>query len=54
MFGKGEKLSLEYTYGTRNHTDSRINFSSPIDLDPEKQYTTFNKKIDKTSNTKLN
>jgi len=37
MFGRGEKLSFEYTYGTRNHTDSRINFSSPLDLDPEKQ-----------------
>lgn len=38
MFGAGEKLSAEYTYGTRNHVDYRLNFSSPIDLNPSKQF----------------
>ena len=37
MFGKGERLSAEYTYGTRNHTDYRLTYSNPINQDPDKQ-----------------
>lgn len=37
MFGKGEKLSAEYTYGTRNHVDSRLHYTSPIGFNPKKQ-----------------
>lgn len=37
MFGKGERLSAEYTCGTRNHIDYRLNYSSPIGFNPDKQ-----------------
>jgi outer membrane protein insertion porin family len=37
MFGKGEKLSAEYTYGTRNHTDYRLAYFTPIGLNPHQK-----------------
>ena len=37
FLGKGERLSAEYTCGTRNHIDYRLNFTSPISLNPNKQ-----------------
>jgi len=40
VFGKGERISAEYAYGTRNHVDYRLNYSSPINMNPDKQFST--------------
>jgi hypothetical protein len=37
MLGKGERLSVEYTCGTQNHIDYRLNLNKPIGLKPENQ-----------------
>lgn len=39
VFGKGERLGCEYSYGTNNHIDYRLYYSSPVDMDPSKQFT---------------
>ncbi|CAF1091084.1 unnamed protein product [Brachionus calyciflorus] len=39
IFGKGERLSAEYTYGTRNHTDYRMTYTTPIDQNPDKHFS---------------
>lgn len=39
LFGRGERLGCEYTYGTNNHTDYRIYYTSPVQLDPSKLLT---------------
>ena len=38
LFGKGERLSTEYSQGTNNHIDYRLNYNSPIGMDPNNQY----------------
>lgn len=38
LFGKGERLSTEYSQGTNNHIDYRLNYNSPIAMDPNNQY----------------
>jgi hypothetical protein len=37
MFGKGEKLAGEFTYGSNQNKDARIQYTSPFDLDPSKK-----------------
>ena len=34
VFGKGERITCEYSQGTNNHTDYRVNFNSPINMNP--------------------
>lgn len=36
VFGRGEKLGCEYTYGTNNHVDYRVYYSTPVEMDPSK------------------
>lgn len=44
LFGNGEQLGFEYAYGTNNHKDYRVNYSSPVNLNPINQFsaTLFN------------
>jgi len=37
MFGKGEKLAGEFSYGSSQNKDARIQFTTPFDLNPNKK-----------------
>lgn len=39
IFGGGEKLGCEYVYGTNNHVDYRLYYSSPVEMDPAKNFS---------------
>lgn len=39
LFGNGENLGCEYGYGTNNHIDYRVYYSSPVDMNPNKQFS---------------
>ena len=37
MFGKGEKLAGEFTYGSSQNKDARLQYTSSFDMNPNKQ-----------------
>jgi len=39
IFGRGEKLSLEYTHGMMKSKTHSISFTKPVDADPDKWFT---------------
>lgn len=39
LFGKGEKVGCEYAYGTNNHIDYRVYYTSQVQMNPNKQLT---------------
>jgi hypothetical protein len=41
LFGKGQKASIEYSYGTQNNSDYRFNYQSLFKNDPNKKFGIF-------------
>jgi len=39
LFGKGEKGSFEYAYGSRSQSDYRFTYQSPINMNPDKKFS---------------
>ncbi|CAF4047827.1 unnamed protein product [Rotaria sp. Silwood2] len=39
LFGRGEKLGVDYSYSNRGNTEGRIFYSMPTKLDPNKQFS---------------
>jgi outer membrane protein assembly factor BamA len=37
LFGRGEKLGVDYSYSNRGNTEGRLYYSMPTKLDPNKQ-----------------
>lgn len=37
LFGKGEKGSFEYSYGSRSQSEYRFTYQSPLNMEPDKK-----------------